>query len=807
MPLDRVESPAFQKPTMPDAPLTELVAQLRDLAADPAEGVADADLLRRYVQDRDAVAFEALVWRHARLVMGVCRRVLRHHHDAEDAFQATFLLLARKAARLRRGNSLSAWLHTAAVRVALHARKRRGPVMSSELFDQISSDVPAEIREAGAFVDEEIRGLPSRLRTTFILCELEGRTHVDAARELGCPKGTIHSRMAAAKRRLRAALTRRGLTLASVAALVAAVPELAYSEAARRATVLGLCRPADISSTVAELVATTGGSRWIVCVAAALALAAAGVIGAMSGMARTGDPPKSSSTPKEPPKVTDNEKPPSLKYYVGTKPAWKWTTVGLPPGEELDDVSQAIKLLNPRFEQAISARVQAGRPLIPSAVPRANGSLVIYANEKGIGAFGIRDDESAEPRVKRGEFYWNLDLERAFIRLGKDMFSRPSLEFFFQRQKSQEQTAEVLFNRTLSTSFELSDKYVFTVDEIGFLPTAEWASERRGGFEPVFGNLNLIVRWNGVRAAELANGKLSVLLEGRDPFTGKTRDGPIGATFFLGPPVTDGDYLYAVHQPDRSLRLTSIRWKPLLEPGGRAKDPKDRGAALVRWDAELAIAPRPLIEDVHRRIHAIHLLRAADLIVCPTHLGRLVAVEAKTAKVKWTHEYAPLDANRFPTFAPEWIVVPPVVADDKYIYAPADFPELLCLNVADGKKVWSAKKGDGLYPAVVGDQVLVIGEKTVRSLRLKDGTEQWKLDLPGLPCGRGAALGETYLVPVSEPKTWRGMIAVVDLKAGKITEVLKPEKDVPFGNLVVHQDFLISQTLTEIAVFPIKKKE
>jgi hypothetical protein len=117
------------------------------------------------------------------------------------------------------------------------------------------------------------------------------------------------------------------------------------------------------------------------------------------------------------------------------------------------------------------------------------------------------------------------------------------------------------------------------------------------------------------------------------------------------------------------------------------------------------------------------------------------------------------------------------------------------------------KKGDGLYPAVVGDRVLVIGEKSVRCLSLQDGSEQWKADLPGLPCGRGAVLGDTYLVPVSEPKTWKGLIAVVEVATGKVLGVLRPEKDEPIGNLVVHQDYLISQTLTEIAVFPIKKKE
>lgn len=172
--------------------------------------------------------------------------------------------------------------------------------------------------------------------------------------------------------------------------------------------------------------------------------------------------------------------------------------------------------------------------------------------------------------------------------------------------------------------------------------------------------------------------------------------------------------------------------------------------------------------------------------------------------------HPPEDAIKWLTghsFAPEWVVVPPVVAGDQYVYAPADFPELLCLNVADGKKAWGAKKGDGLYPAVVGERVLVVGEKTVRCLSLKDGSEQWKADLPGLPCGRAAVLGDTYLVPVSEPETWKGLIAVVDLKAGKVAEVLRPEKDEPVGNLVVHQDVLISQTLTELAVFPIRKKE
>ena len=142
---------------------------------------------------------------------------------------------------------------------------------------------------------------------------------------------------------------------------------------------------------------------------------------------------------------------------------------------------------------------------------------------------------------------------------------------------------------------------------------------------------------------------------------------------------------------------------------------------------------------------------------------------------------------------------------DRLIIALADAPELLCLDLADGKEIWSSNKGDGLYPAVIGEQVLLIGEKGVRSLRVKDGSEQWKLVLPGLSCGRGAVLGDTYLVPISDPNTDRGMIVVIDLKAGKVNEVLHPDKDEPIGNLVVHEDVLLSQTLTEIAVDPMKR--
>ncbi len=223
------------------------------------------------------------------------------------------------------------------------------------------------------------------------------------------------------------------------------------------------------------------------------------------------------------------------------------------------------------------------------------------------------------------------------------------------------------------------------------------------------------------------------------------------------------------------------------------------------WQTPLVTANESIVTDVRRRIHAIQPVLVNGLVVCPTNVGRVVAVDQKSGKVAWTHEYAPVGAKRFETFAPEWTVGPPIVSDGRVVYGPADFPELLCLSLTNGKKAWSLKKRDGLYPAVMDDRVLVVGEKSIRGHALANGAELWTLDLPGISCGRGTALGSRYLVPVADPTNWRGQIVVVDPKAGKIVDVLKPKKDEPIGNLVVHGEFLLTQTVTEVAVYRLLK--
>ena len=182
--------------------------------------LSDGQLLERFVASRDTVAEEAfavLVRRHGPMVLGVCRRVLSSSHEADDAFQTTFFVLARKAGMIARRESVANWLYGVALRTAkdarARARRRRAWEQKACTFRVVPApgDGPAE--ELRTILDEELSRLPARLRTPLLLCELESLSRHEAAKRLHIPEGTLSSRLARAKSLLRERLTRRGLGL------------------------------------------------------------------------------------------------------------------------------------------------------------------------------------------------------------------------------------------------------------------------------------------------------------------------------------------------------------------------------------------------------------------------------------------------------------------------------------------------------------------------------------------------------------------------------------------------------------------
>jgi RNA polymerase sigma factor (sigma-70 family) len=284
-----------------------------------APGASDAELLGRFVAAGEDAAFAALVQCHGPMVLGVCRRVLRDAHAAEDAFQATFLVLVRKAASLDRSKPLANWLYTVAYRLALRARsteaqRRLREQKAAALRPEVSGSVlPGDLC---AVLDEELQRLPLKHRTPLVLCYLQGKTNEQAARELGCPTGSMAWRLARARELLRERLRARGLLIPATAfvgvltgqTLSAAVPPWLWHATTRAALgfLAGDTMAARLASPRAVALANGGlkamtTTRLYVVTTLALVLGVLGGAAALHVCGQAGKQPPSAQPDAKPP--------------------------------------------------------------------------------------------------------------------------------------------------------------------------------------------------------------------------------------------------------------------------------------------------------------------------------------------------------------------------------------------------------------------------------------------------------------------------------------------------------------------------
>jgi RNA polymerase sigma factor (sigma-70 family) len=201
---------------MATSQMAVVIQHLRRVLPDGA-GLTDEQLLVNYISRRDEAAFAALVRRHGPMVWGVCSRVLRNHHDAEDAFQATFLVFVRRAASIASRGLLANWLYGVAHLTALKARataaKRKGRERQVTEMPEPAVTQRDQLRDLQPVLDQELSRLPDHYRSVIVLCDLEGKTRKEIAVQLGCPEGTVASRLVRARTMLAKRLTNRGVPL------------------------------------------------------------------------------------------------------------------------------------------------------------------------------------------------------------------------------------------------------------------------------------------------------------------------------------------------------------------------------------------------------------------------------------------------------------------------------------------------------------------------------------------------------------------------------------------------------------------
>ncbi|HVK17405.1 MAG TPA: RNA polymerase sigma factor, partial [Fimbriiglobus sp.] len=288
---------------------TPVLRYLRAALGPDADGPADADLLGRFVAERDQGAFELLVWRHAGMVHRVCRGVLRDHHAAEDVAQAAFLVLARKSASIGRRQAVAAWLYRVAYRLAVRVAGQCRPTSAADL-DQLSAAAPLAGPDPDAvrLLHDELARMSEKYRAPVLLCFFDGLSHTDAARRLGWPVGTVAGRIARAKEMLHRRLSRRGVAIpaAGLAALAGAEPAVAASfpgAMARSAVAFaaGQALVPEVSITVLEL--AKGAIRTMTVMKlqwAAGVLAACGVLTAGGVLATAQGPGAGPAAPQPP---------------------------------------------------------------------------------------------------------------------------------------------------------------------------------------------------------------------------------------------------------------------------------------------------------------------------------------------------------------------------------------------------------------------------------------------------------------------------------------------------------------------------
>jgi RNA polymerase sigma factor (sigma-70 family) len=386
---------------MPSSSLNSVIENLRRAALRDGVGLGDGELLGRFVERRDEAALAALVERHAAMVWGVCRRLLSHH-DAEDAFQATFLVLVRKAATVMPREMLGNWLYGVAHQTALQARRTAARRGAREVQVMVMPDAEAMQQEGWAGVqpllDEELSRLPDIYRAVFVLCDLEGRTRKEVALLLGCPEGTVAGRLARGRTMLTKRLTQRGVAL-SGGALAAVLAEQLASASAPSSGVVSTIKEASLLATGKAAVSgaisikvaglTEGVMKAILFSKLKSAIAVVLILGFMvtgatlltylTAAGQDGNKP----TAEKPVKPETNDKPKALKDEEAIQGTWQVETMEAGGDKVFEGSVRSTKLkyrIVIKGNKMLTMPTEATTPDVLKKVPLPDGTFVL--NEK-----------------------------------------------------------------------------------------------------------------------------------------------------------------------------------------------------------------------------------------------------------------------------------------------------------------------------------------------------------------------------------------------------------------------------------------
>jgi outer membrane protein assembly factor BamB len=470
---------------------------------------------------------------------------------------------------------------------------------------------------------------------------------------------------------------------------------------------------------------------------------------------------------------------------------------------------------------------------LPAFHPLTVNNMAVYRTYDRVYAVYLKDtmvDDGREKRVmKAGEYAWWTYTDGGAEQVLADAGRKSMLDVWKTQYKPpQGGPPSAIFENSVTGNISTDGTRVFAVDDLILQPHPVTTNMSRMGFgmpQHNFGALkDMVETRNTLKAYHLKlDGALRWELGGQhDPYVEQPGKPGTKDSFFLGPPLPMGDKLYVLNEKEGALRLMCLK----ARDGIAEKNPLP---PEIVWTQILANAKDKISLDFHRRLHAAQISYADGVLICATNAGAVLGVDLLTHSLVWAHQYRepepPVDPKKARQFGfnpnpqnlnlltNDWKATAPAVHDGKVVFTAPDSPSIHCLNLRDGRQVWSDKKKpeDFYFAGVFHGKVLIVGKNYIRALNLTDGKEVYKIDNTGIPSGQGTAANNIYYLPVRATfDTKEPAIVAFDIAKPGVVNTVKVAKrgndrpEVP-GNLVFFEGQLVSQGLTSILSFPPEK--
>ena len=424
--------------------------------------------------------------------------------------------------------------------------------------------------------------------------------------------------------------------------------------------------------------------------------------------------------------------------------------------------------------------------MIMASVPLVVDGKVIYRDLRGIRSVDI----------ERGSLFWEgiegVSPERILDGLPSKAFEPTNRWFSFQGiDAPNSPLANLLFRDGVYGLISSDGKQVFVIEDHRIFAGNRWGFDAEEGYPAEEDTFGLPSRTNRLVSYDLKTGRPAWSLGGgewRESF-----DLPLAGSYFHGTPAIEGNELFLVAgKGDETGKGDEIRLWSL-----------DRLTGAPRWSQRIADADTKIEADIGRRLRTSQVAVGNGLVVCPTTVGGLVAIDRLRQSVVWSHRYLTnqYEPNRVRDLGDGWSPSAPVIAGNSIVFTPEEEDVLLCVCAMDGHRIWSQPKGEGLYLAGVFEQrVLVVERSSIKCYRLSDGETIWQHGLrewDQRPSGRGVMVGSCYYLPLSN-----GELLSIDLETGwyRAETSVAPQQSA-LGNLAMHRGKLVSLSPQGMTVF------